>query len=425
MPERKRWLLSEVALLVGICLIAAWFIGEAIRQVPFHGSENFFVRRSDYFRALFLDRDLGQAVWGDSYHTHTQPMLANYVVGGSLWAHGYPVGSRLRVEHGPGHTDRPMLTAARAPMLFFGTGTILMLYLIGRVLSGRVAGLVAAMLGLGSPLAQEYLPQARTEPLLCFFFLLALLLSIVAAQRHRDGRLPARWAVALGIALGLAFGSKLTAVLSLVVVLSWAIPVAVVAARRAPAARQAGRAARGWVLALAIALGIFVLSNPHLYANPPLHTLHLFQQRTSEMGEQFADGSGTPHPDPLARPLYVLNWSLFRGTTTGWTGVPLEALVASIGALLLVRRCRLGWRRDGRLPAEGLVLLTAGVYLVGISTNMLVGWSRYALPNLLLGTILSGVGVAALVAWLRGALHAWRQDAAPRVPERPISHPAP
>jgi hypothetical protein len=403
-------LLVELALLAGVCLCAGWIIGQTLSSVPFHGVESAFAGRSGYFRWFFLDWNLDRREWSDYYQTHTQPMLANYVVGGSLWAHGYPVGPRLRIEHHQDYTDLPMLTAARAPMLFFGTGTILLLYLLGRVLSGRVTGLTAATLALGSPVAQASLPQARTEPLLCFFFLLALLLSTIGARRPRDGHLPAHWAVAVGTCLGLAFATKLTAVFSLVAVLSWAILAAVGAVRLCPAVgprTRLGRAwwaARGWFLALAVALGVFVLSNPHLYANPALHTLHLFQQRAEEMEEQFMEGKGVTLPQPLSRPLYLLDQSVYRAGPTGSRGASLEVLLArmdillaSIGVLVLARRLWSSWRRKAAPPAEGLLLLTAAVYFVGISATLWVGWSRYALPTLLLGTILSGLGLAAVL----------------------------
>jgi hypothetical protein len=339
-------------------------------------------------------------------------MLANCVVGSSLWAHDYPVGPRLRIEHHQDYTDLPMLTAARAPMLFFGTGTILLLYLLGRVLSGRFTVLTAATLPLGSPVAQASLPQARTEALLCFFLLLALLLSIVGARRPRDGQLPAHWAVAVGTCLGLAFATKLKTAVSLVAVLSWAILAAVSAVRLCPTFGPRARlgrawwAARGRVLALAVALGVFVLSNPHLYlyANPALHTLHLFQQRAEEMEEQFMEGKGVTLPQPLSRPLYLLDQSVYRAGLTGSRGASLEVLLASIeillagiGVLVLARRLWSGWRRKAAPPAEGLLLLTAAVYFVGISATLWVGWSRYALPTLLLGTILSGLGLAAVL----------------------------
>jgi hypothetical protein len=41
------------------------------------------------------------------------------------------------------------------------------------------------------------------------------------------------------------------------------------------------------------------------------------------------------------------------------------------------------------------------IYFFGISAGLLLAWSKYILPSFLLGTLLSGVGAAALIDRLR------------------------
>ena len=190
-------------------------------------------------------------------------MVPSYLIGGWLWARGYSVEalhvrifkSQLvdveirdaKIEQFRGQLiDIGLLREARTPMVMVGVAALGVLYLIGRVLAGPLAGLTMAALAVASPLSRTYLGQARSEPTLVFFLLLTLLLALVGARRGRDGRLPLGWAFACGVALGLAIGSKYTAILSLVGLLVWGLLAGAWCAWRAgPAAAGLGCAPPG------------------------------------------------------------------------------------------------------------------------------------------------------------------------------------
>jgi hypothetical protein len=152
------------------------------------------------------------------------------------------------------------------------------------------------------------------------------------------------------------------------------------------------------------------------------------------MEEQSMEGKAVALLYPLTRPLYALDQSVYRTEPTGLRGASLEVLLASMeillagtGMLVLARRLWSGWRRNGAPPAEGLLLLKAAAYFVGISATLRVGWSRYALPTLLLGTILSGLCLAAVLRRLLPVelTHDVRTRLAPRskpvrVEQRPL-----
>jgi 4-amino-4-deoxy-L-arabinose transferase-like glycosyltransferase len=382
--------------------------------------------RAGYFRYLFVEHDLTRPEWGDSFETHTHPMLTNYIVGGWLWFRGYELGDMPHpydyYKDRPGNhregriPDDALLADGRAPMVFLATGMVGLLYLLGRIVGGIIAGLAAAALALGSPLVRESLVRALSEAPLTFFLFLALLLAVLGGRRGRANRLPLGWAVAVGAAAGLAFATKLTAVLSLAAILGWMALAVVLAIGRSEALgirgrlRAAWQAGQGWVLALLVALGVFVLSNPHLYPNPFLHTAHLFQQRSEEMvGQRFGPNYTQAIDNPLKRPFYVLGRSLIDYTLTGSHGLPLEVALAGTGAFALLMRTWRGWRQHGQLPAEGLVLLTALTYVAGISAGMLIARIPYFVPTLLLGILMSGLGLSALISLLpsiNGALKA-------------------
>src|SRR5205823_3855122 len=138
--------------------------------------------QSRYFSYLFLERDLTKPEWGDNFVTHTQPMLTRYILGGWLWAHGYDLFKMPRpyvwdkslednrvTGRVPGEA---LLRQARAPMVLFATAALAVLYLIGRVLGGALAGVVASVLALSSPLVQETLVRTLPDAPLAFFELL-------------------------------------------------------------------------------------------------------------------------------------------------------------------------------------------------------------------------------------------------------------
>ena len=412
--------LNEALVALWVLMLALWVLWGVAEATHFHNDEGQYLRRARYFNYLFVEGDLSWRKWGDADATHTHPMLANYIVGGWLWAKGHDVTSlraRLPGEPSPGDDgsapqryaiDMNLVTQARQPMVAFGAGAVALLYLLGRALAGRVAGLAAAGLVLFSQLAQEYLVVARAESSLMFFSLLGLLLGLEATRRHPSGHLPAPWAATLGLALGLALAAKLTAALSLAAVAVWGALMAVQAARRDRAAsptnrlRQAWRAGRGWALALVVAVDLFVASNPHLYPDPLLHTMHLVEHRSDELERQQGERPAQAVENPLERPVRVLIGSLIDGVGVGSRGLPLEAVLAALGLTALGRRARQRWRHEHHFGTEAWVILVVLVYYVGTSIPLSIVWRRYFIPTLLLGTLLSGLGVGVIVRQILG-----------------------
>jgi len=393
-------------------VVALWVFAAATQRVEYIEDEGSNLARARYFGYLFLERDVTRPEWGDRHETHTQTMLTHYVLGAWMWVRGHDVLTMPRwsfdasksieenVRAG-GAPDAATVAEARVPSVVFAASSAVVLYGLGRLLGGIVAGVVAATLAVASPLAQGYLVRAVGDAPLLLLMLLSLLLAVVGLRAGRGGALPLRWAVALGVTLGLALQAKLTASLSLTTIAAWAALVVVAtwhgADDRGVRVGRAWRAARGWALALTLAVGVFILTNPHLYPNPLLHTGHLFAQRSYEMGNQ-ALTSARAVRAPSARPLIVLDRSLVSGTWGGARGAPFEALLAVVGAAVLVRRSVSRHQEFGTLlPLEGLILLSAAVLFVGVSANLQVAYPRYFLPTLFVSMLLAGVGASAVI----------------------------
>jgi hypothetical protein len=453
MSGRSWRLLLEGVAVLGLLLAALSAFGLAASRVEIRKDERLYLDRTRYFAYLFLQHDVSRSEWGDNRSTHSQPMLANYVVGAWLWARGYELPPDA-IPQRDGSSPNILMTEARMPMATFAIGTVGVLYLLGRALGGPVAGLTAAALMVAGRLEAVDLVQVRAGVPLMFFVLLALLLGVLGARCGRGGGLPSGWALFLGLALGLGLGTMLTAALSFLAVLSWGALTAVVAARqgRASGAGRLGRAwmsGRGWCLALLVGLGVFVGTDPHLYPDPLKHTFHLFQERHAEMVRQqplfpkykspkqgdpltgtaparrsgHRQSGANSHLDrrvrggvepmghsplgsctkyavrnPLDRPGRLLRASLVDETWSGSHGLPLEAALASGGALALALAGRRGWRETGYPPSEALVLVTLLAYVIGISVGLQMAWSRYFLPTHILGSLLCGLGASAVIS---------------------------
>lgn len=416
-PGRVHRLGIEAILTLGVLFVGGWSQIEAGRAAGFNWDESRYIDRARFFSYAFIKHDFSRRRWSDSESTHTQPMLTNFLVGGWLAVRGYNV-QRLRVVPRYDHARSPeensrrvrrvnkrLLAAAREPMVPLGAAVAAVLYILGRLLGGRVAGLVAVGFALGSPLLRDYLPQARSECLLSLWILLGLLLAYLSARRAAS--LSSTWFGELGLMLGFAPSTKLAGALSLAAILVWGLVSAAQAGGRAYCSGQqavlksAWRASRGWLLAVGVAGSVFVLSNPHLYPNAILHTSHLLQFRVQEALDQQVRYPTLAMTNLRERAAFVVGQSLFGMTATGAQGLPLETGLFAIGAVVLLRQTWRRWRRTGLLPAEGLVILTIVTYFVGVTASLLIAWERYLVPTLLLGTLLSGVGAA----WILRRLH--------------------
>jgi hypothetical protein len=254
---------------------------------------------------------------------------------------------------------------------------------------------------MASPLIQQHLVRALAEAPLAVFLLLTLVLCTLAIRRQGSGAIGGRWALAVGTALGLGLGTKLTLGISLAAMLAWAALVAAVAgwpwAAGSPrtAAARAWAAGRGWLAAVLLALAVFVLSDPHLYPNPPLHLVHMLKVRAGELG----DPDLRYHPDAFVslvdRTGYVISGTVTSFAAPGSLGLPLAAALAAVGVGGLILATWRGWRQ-GRLVPEGLVALTMLAYLGGTSAVIHLPWDRYLVPPFLLAALASGLGAARL-----------------------------
>jgi hypothetical protein len=413
-------LLQELGLLCIVMLAAWWVFAQSSVITSFHGDETHYLRSSKYFSRLFLERDLTHADWGESYVTRTQPMLARYVIGAWISLNGQdPLSVPLQQDYDFHLTQgenidlgavptADLLSLARTPMVAFAVGTVGMVYLLARLVTSPIGGIAAATLLLGNSLAQTYLVRAAPDSMMIFFLLLALTVSVVGARRS-DGGIGAGWSIVLGIALGLALATKLAALMGVLSTVVWSAVAATLAGGLSPGLRPRQRAmrawcaARGWLLAAGISIHVLLLSNPYFYPAPGVNLARMFVQLAYEneiVQRHFPDGV---IPTPI-RAWYVLGGSLIDNTFAGRLGLPIELLLAAIGATALLIQTWVLWCRTRQIRARGLILVTGLTYFFAISTAISMAWQRYLIPTVVLSTLLSGIGIYWIVRCIQAGL---------------------
>lgn len=437
-----------------------------------------------YFQLYFVEGDVSPSSWPDEYWTRTQPMVARYAIGSWLWLRGYDLKSldptydwtknqAVNRRAGLGPSDA-LLADGRVMPRILAALSVLMLYLVIRMLAGPVGGvlggLTAAGLSIGSPYLQENLVRAKAESTLMFLLLAALLLAVVGLKRAGRSWPGAGWGILAGIFLGLAFGAKLTAVLAIVAVALWGAGASLYEGLgewreriKAPIrrARNAGLArlhlpvpqspsmdlvptelarpvepnaldrsvpikpptprGRPWVWPATVLVTtalVFLASNPFLWPDPVGRTWLLFENRQKEMADQQQHVPSRAVHDIERRVALVWERSLWNDAYgPSRVNLPLEAILAVVGAGWLIL-CA-GWKR--RPGPEALVLLWLAGTWVGVTIGLGFLLQHYFVPTAMVGTLLAGLAVGWIVeaAWSIGR----RSLAA--LPSRPLPAPVP
>jgi hypothetical protein len=378
-----------------------------------------------YFTYLFVQHDVTRPEWGDNYWTHTHPMLTEYIEGAWLSALGYDLEAipapydlmasieqigDAKVAAAPVEASPRLVALARVPIIALSAGLAVVLYLIARLLGGDIAGWATVGLLLENTLFRNSMPTVQPDSPLLFAIALAALMLIrppaSALLRPSPGRV-----LTVGVVLGLSLAAKLTGALVIVAVLLWG---ALATLRTASVARIADqrdwrqvslRVAGAWAAMVLIAGGVFVLSDPHLYPNPFVHTAHLFANRLQELETQAALQPAGAVNNPLARPMAVLV-GLAASTVTGSRTVSIEGLLMLLGVALAATRAWRDWGRRAELGPMAFLLLVMLVSFFGTSAGMRIRYDKYDLPILIWTAVFGGLAVAWLASGARQLIQA-------------------
>lgn len=380
-------------ILITLILSASYLPG--IGDVEFHGDESMTIFSSESFEP-FIHGDIHSHVWEEHYWTLTQPPLSRYVVGVGRTLGGYD-DTRLnnpwnffRSEERnirEGNMPTPgLLWWSRLPMALLAVVSGIAVFYLVSAAVGPVGGWVAVLLFALNPYLHTTLRQALTESPLLTCALLAALAALGAVPRWSgwvsEGRgawwRGVAWLSLVGALAGMAAEAKLN---GLALIGAMMILVAVAALSEPGAAgwgRRLGGAALGaGVIGLAGA-GTFVALNPFLYHDTLGRVQRMFDQRLTEMANQF-ESTAYRIPDIAAR-MTILPQRIFEKNDSlnfygsGWVSGALTALGVIVLVVLAWR-----WLRGRREPVAAATLLVFAAAMVGPALATPLDWDRYYL----------------------------------------------
>jgi 4-amino-4-deoxy-L-arabinose transferase-like glycosyltransferase len=273
-------------------------------------------------------------------------------------------------------TDAQQLVLARACIAFAGTGTILILYHLGRRLADAWTGIAAAALLAVSLLHVRESHFAMTDVLMTLFVTGSLALLVRALDATASGEPAARWFAAAGFAGGLGASTKYSAA---VIVTAMVIAQIVWIVRSPRRAREPRFWLPSTVFLAAFATG-FLAATPYAVIDSTTFAADLRFDFTHLSGGHIANlGRGWD---------YHLRRTLPYGV--GWP----VCVAALPGVVLLLRR-----HGTAGLAVGGFAL----VFYASIGSGLAV-FFRYALPLVPLVCLFAAVAMRQGAGWLTSPL---------------------
>jgi len=396
-----RPLLREGALLILVALAAVLVLrGPSVGQ-PFSVDESRWIATSRYFWITFVEGDLFGPAWQPNYLVYTHPPVARYAIGFGLWLQGWQpdqlngrydsLQSRAFNERAGNVPGPDLLLAARRVTFVFAVASVVLVYGVGRILGGQVAGLAAAALALVNPLLTTVWTRALAESIVAAFGLLALALALRVMPKvgtpGTRGWLP----LAIGAALALAAATKLNGALG-------ALGLGLVTAVQQGQALLRSRRTlglRSWVDVGLSGVVVFVAVNPLLYVAPADRVVGLIQHRQDEMEFQRSVFTSQAVPDDLGSRVARVARRTFDTYATPKGPLPLsaDAVLVPAGLAVLAWRTLAELRRGLAGPAFLFLCWLAASYAV-VTPNLGFDSSHYFAPLVTLNVVTAGVAVA-------------------------------
>ncbi|MDX2037307.1 MAG: phospholipid carrier-dependent glycosyltransferase [Isosphaeraceae bacterium] len=431
-----------VAFVVGLVALAVF--GWGLSDEPHFVDESAYFAQAGYADLLITNRD--DPSWLD-YAGFDLPPLPKYLVGLSLALHGYDRPHPRAAWEWYRDTSRRFeppgaLLAARRPVVVLGALGCVAIYALGTISSGRIAGVLAALLLMINPLYRLHARRAMSDVPAEAFLLIALALGAAAWVRF-VGRRNMASALALSIAAGAAVGfsvlSKLNGVISGLTLMSWAALGVILLSRESRARGTAWATGTSFALLFSmlcaglVSFGIFVALNPFLTAQPAKPydprleevAVKSFSERVAmvadhrvaamRQGQKLFPDDALPTIESKITAVAVQGFGRFGpfGPAHADSRIRFDALqdagawiwgpITIVGFIWAVVAGKLR-RRCGEIPGTWLAALQFLVAAAAVTASIPLAWDRYYLslqPSTCLLAAILGVGLLELAR--RGA----------------------
>lgn len=394
----------------------------AVETQGFHPDETRWLNRSYYIEDVL---DPFGPTWQDYYLTRGQPPMGSYLMGiGQLvqgkslrpnlvWDFYFDSNDPVFPSSNPSERwnqisgampSREDLMAGRRTNAFTGALVVMVVYVLGRLLTNRVGGIIGALALAIHPLHELIASQALSDQLLNLLLALSCIAGYLVMKRPTWGR-----ALVFGALLGLGGATKLTPMLL-------SLPVAIMGAfflirgrfwNAPPVSRQKDRTlGTKLIIQPVIAFATFVIVYPYLWVDPIGRTYNLFKFRVDEMASQAAlfenagvgsiqaglGRTGNRLADMHQAGTEVLNQinDVF-GTSLSVSGI--DMMLGFAGILLFVMLVVRNGLRSPHTMVAALILAEAATIIYGLRSDLY----RYFLPLVFVQAVC--ISVLAGVIW--------------------------
>ncbi len=424
MTTRTKIIAKEVCfgLALLVVLVTPFLFG--LQNNRYHEDEGIWIYTSQYFKLLFIDRDVHNSQWR-VWWAYDQPSLARYIIGLSLYIQGgeerfaefvgmvgKSVGEGFDWASFDGASRiSDMLYVARLPMAILGGVTCVGTYVVGSLLFNRWTGVLAALLLACNPLMLESCQRAMADSPLVFFMVGSILLMIlfnrsIIGQRYFSALI---LSLLIGGSVALATSSKLNGALAGIVfgVNTLLLLFSQIEKMRAAdsTVNHTSRVApihdvpvvSGSILIGFVAsLILFIALNPYLYTRPVRGVQKMIESRMSTVDKQQRRFHGNAIRTVGEKFNFVFSRSLYdkRYTTLrSKSGLPLDFILflAGFGVLLYSEIRHILNHRS--VSPKALALSWIVVTYLGIIAWIPLDWGRYYLPVVPCVAVMCGYGL--------------------------------
>jgi hypothetical protein len=402
--------------------------------MEYHPDEGVWIEAGRYyFHTFFIERDWSAETWNSTRFGSfgkPAPPLGKYLFGAALYFNGQLEGAYQPPPANAGEgfdwdvasqerPPRPVLQAARRPVLLLGAlAATVLFYLVEAIAQSTATALSASLFFVLQPLVIRDSGRAMLDMPALFFGLLALLLFVYLLLKleQRQFKQALLLSIATGFALGLAVSTKLSAVLTLVVLTSWSLlalwrrlvlwsgVAGTDPGHGATGPERSGRLASPaitFLLILLMATITFMALNPLLYSQP-LAGLQAIVGLAAEV-QQYQVPPQQRLDTLVERLLGVYRVGFVHsGPISYWLRLPfVDAVLVLTGVGFCVYRAGVSNGSLNQRMRATMLLLWAGITVVGIIYWVPYFWLRWYLPLAPIWAVMEALGVVGLYSVFR------------------------
>jgi 4-amino-4-deoxy-L-arabinose transferase-like glycosyltransferase len=404
--------ITDVILLVCIIAVSATVFTYRIKEETYHNDENFWLYYSRYFRLFFLDRNISSPEWNNIWAM--DPPIGKYYVGLAVWMAGLEdkISNDLTIKLGNSTFDMianwnstgswtapySVVTVPRIAIAISGIMTCIVVYFIGKLMSGRVTGFAAAMTLAANPLMIQFSKRVLTAvPTLMFSS--AVILSLMLWYKSRKSSRENIAAVfTIGFLLAMSVGTKQSGIFAagtFVLFMLELIAVAVISDK----GNRVGIIKNSAIILAAssvLALAVFFITNPFLYNQPPVKFSRMNRYRLDAIRyQQEKFGPALYNAGDRLKYTFSTTFIPNKYAILGNSGLTVAALGLFITGFIVLIAGEIRHIRSHHVPGSAsIVILFTVVTYAGMILFLPLAWEGYTIPLVIPTAIVTGYGAA-------------------------------